>query len=195
MRKIKTILIATVLLGIYAISASADDNFLTGDSKLACEATMCLSTGTRPNECQPSIQKFFSIKMKKPGDTIKERLKFLKKCPSSNDSSEMQALVVAIANGAGQCDAASLNSELQQTFDDGNGGYLGIIIGNQLPGYCNIYLNNQYVQFGDSMPKYVGLPERGGLWVNASDYDLMLAAYNARVAQEDAAKALAQNNN
>lgn len=47
---------------------------LTGDSKLACEAIICLSTSTRPSECNSALQKYFSLKPKKrPG--------FLQQCP------------------------------------------------------------------------------------------------------------------
>ena len=37
--------------------AWADEHELTGDPKLACEAILCLSSGTRPGECGPSIAK------------------------------------------------------------------------------------------------------------------------------------------
>ena len=185
MKKITLSLI--LIIGFLASSVRADDGgMLTGDPKLACEAIICLSTGSRPGECQPSIQKFFSIKAKKPGDTIKERIKFLDKCPASNQTPEMQSLVNAIANGAGRCDTASLNVDLQRQILDGDGYPIGTGIDNNLPDYCSAYNNNIYTNFGDYLPKYVGLPERGGYWVNASDYDSALAAYNVRIAQEDA---------
>ena len=40
-------------LGSTAGTASAQD-VLTGDTRLACEAILCLSSGTRPSECTPS---------------------------------------------------------------------------------------------------------------------------------------------
>lgn len=58
----------------------------TGDKKYACEAIMCLASGSPPHECQPSIRKYLSIHKRKPSDTIKARRNFLKLCPSSNDS-------------------------------------------------------------------------------------------------------------
>ena len=39
-------------LGSTAGTASAQD-VLTGDTRLACEAILCLSSGTRPSECTP----------------------------------------------------------------------------------------------------------------------------------------------
>ena len=53
-----------------------------GEKKQACEAVLCLSSGERPEECQPSLKKYFSIKAKKPWKTFKLRKQFLKKCPS-----------------------------------------------------------------------------------------------------------------
>ena len=47
---------------------------LTGDSKLACEAILCLASPTRLNECQPSLRKYFSLKPE-------HRPHFLAQCP------------------------------------------------------------------------------------------------------------------
>lgn len=57
------------------------DGILAGDTKLACEAILCLSSGTRPSECTPSINKYFSIKHKKWDDTVNARRNFLRLCP------------------------------------------------------------------------------------------------------------------
>ncbi|MCR8679887.1 MULTISPECIES: TrbM/KikA/MpfK family conjugal transfer protein [Campylobacter] len=34
-------------------------NALTGDRKTACEVLLCLSSGTRPSECNPPLARFF----------------------------------------------------------------------------------------------------------------------------------------
>ena len=60
-------------------------NLLTGDKKLACEAVMCLSSGTRPSECNPALHRYFSIHHRKLGDTIRARRDFLRQCPASGD--------------------------------------------------------------------------------------------------------------
>ena len=39
--------------------------------------------------------------------------------------------------------------------------------------------------FSGTVPRYVGIPERGGYWVEARDYDRALAEYNARIKAED----------
>ena len=43
---------------------------LEGDKRLACEAILCLSSGTRPSECAPSLSRYFGISMKKLSDTF-----------------------------------------------------------------------------------------------------------------------------
>lgn len=171
-----------------SMPASAQD-VLTGDTRLACEALLCLASGTRPNECAPSLQRYFSISYRKFSDTIRGRVNFLNLCPASNQTPQMQSLASAIANGAGRCDPASLNVEMR-SWGGGDSGYT--YISNQLPDYCSAYLGNQYSNLGGLTPKYVGIPERGGYWVAGSDYDAALAAYNARIAAEDAAN---KNNN
>ena len=54
---------------------------LTGDPKLACEAIMCLSSGSPPHECQPALNRFFSINLSRPERTVAERMRFLNQCP------------------------------------------------------------------------------------------------------------------
>lgn len=163
--------------------AAAEGDVLTGDTRLACEAVLCLSSGTRPGECSPSLSRYFGIKKKKLSDTLKARLDFLEMCPASNQTAEMTSLVRAISRGAGRCDAASLNRTLIYWTggDDGR-----MYIGNQLPEYCTQYTGHQYTDLGDGQARYVGVPERGGHWVEAGDYDRALAAYNERIRQEDA---------
>lgn len=57
--------------------AGATGSILEGDARSACEAILCLSTGQRPDECRPPIEKLMKMKpWKRPG--------FLRKCPASN---------------------------------------------------------------------------------------------------------------
>lgn len=99
------------VLGSTTTPASAQD-VLTGDTRLACEAILCLSTGTQPSECAPSLRRYFSISHRRFSDTIRGRVNFLKLCPVANQTPQMQALVNAQANGAGRCDAQSLNATM-----------------------------------------------------------------------------------
>ena len=83
------------LLGIAILSASCfmlspaeELAMLTGDVRLSCEAILCLSSSEKPSECQPSLNRYFSIKAKKLKDTIKKRKNFLKLCPVSDEENK-----------------------------------------------------------------------------------------------------------
>ncbi len=140
--------ISLITLSILSITTANAAELLTGKPKLACEAILCLSTGSPPTECSPSLTEYFSIKKKKMKDTIKERIEFLENCPESDQSGEMKTLVKAIANGAGRCDAASLNATLV-----GNP-IIGQCIQPTLPAYCSAYANHEYTEL-NNMPIYV----------------------------------------
>lgn len=135
-----------VLAGLILVAApnSYAGDVLTGDVALACEAILCLSTGSPPGECSPSLSRYFSIDYSDFSDTIKERINFLSLCPASNETPEMQALVNAIANGAGRCDAASLNATLVSYINFGMGGFGTGCISPDKPAYCAAYENHPY---------------------------------------------------
>lgn len=178
-------LIVSVVLAVASLFTSipaSAQSVLTGDTRLACEALLCLASGTRPNECAPSLARYFSISYRRFSDTIRGRVNFLNLCPAGQQTPQMSSLVTAIANGAGRCDAASLNQELVMWYGSADSG--NTYISNQLPDYCSAYINNAYANLGDLTPKYVGDPMNGGYWVPASQYDAALAAYNAWLLQQ-----------
>jgi len=187
-KKVFTLAALMVALGSTAGPASAQE-LLTGDTRLACEAVLCLSSGTRPGECSPSLERYFGIKKRKLSDTIRARLNFLNLCPVANHTPAMQSLVSAISQGAGRCDAASLNSTLTDLWYDSASQQINVFIRNQAPDYCTTYTSNGYTNFVGTLPRYVGDERRGGHWVEAQDYDRALAEYNERIRQEDAAAA------
>lgn len=182
----RKLLFASLMLITFNQSALADD-LLTGDTKLACEAILCLSSATQPAECQPSISRYFSIVRKKFGDTLNARKAFLNLCPSASQSPDMNALTQALVMGAGRCDANSLNSSLRAYTGDENHPFM---ISNQLPGYCRDLFSQPYTNFQQTneIPKYVGRPEREGLWVESRDYQSELAKYQRKLKAEDEAK-------
>ena len=55
MKKCLPAAVAAVAL-LATVPAQADD-LLTGDVRLACEATLCLSSGERPHECSASLKR------------------------------------------------------------------------------------------------------------------------------------------
>ena len=173
----------TAALGASMTAPAMAQELLTGDTRLACEAILCLATGQQPSECTPSLRRYFSISYKKLSDTIKGRINFLELCPVANQTPEMAALVKAMGNGAGRCDATSLNSTLRNWGGSWDDGYT--YVSNSMPSYCAAYTNHAYTDLQDTKPRYVGIPERGGYWVEADKYDQALAEYNERIRRED----------
>ncbi|MBB1597478.1 TrbM/KikA/MpfK family conjugal transfer protein [Achromobacter sp. UMC46] len=171
--------VATPAYSAGAPSVNVGD-VLEGDKRLACEAILCLSSGSRPSECTPSLSRYFGINMKKLSDTLEARRDFLSLCPASEDSKEMSDLVRAISQGAGRCDAAALNIALRSWRGNDEG---GSIISNKRPGYCNVYASHEYTAFDDGLPLYVGTPDEGGFWVEPRDYERELAKYEKELAE------------
>lgn len=167
-----------------ASHALADDNnadVFTGDTKLSCEAILCLSTGKRPDECEPSLTRYFKINEKTFTKTIKERKKFLKLCPAS-DEPGMPELTNDILNGAGRCDSQYLNQNLVETkiFRKCRGTHemescittTKYRISNVLPQYCQVYLDNQFTDLGlkysgqmEWQEKKIFIASPAGQWV------------------------------
>lgn len=179
-------LLSSLVVAVAAFGSVGTANaqeVLTGDTRIACEAVLCLASGTRPSECAPSLNRYFSISARKFKDTLKKRRDFLNLCPVSNQTPEMSSLISAQVNGAGRCDAQALNSSLisYRGWDSGE-----TYISNWMPDYCSAYTGHAYTDFNssDTMPRYVGTPEEGGYWVEARDYDRALAEYNARLEEQ-----------
>ena len=85
-------ILSVILLAVlFSASTQAEDTF-TGQKKAACEAMMCLSTGSPPHECKDSLKKYFKVMVKSslgainPKETLKARKNFLKICPKVDDS-------------------------------------------------------------------------------------------------------------
>lgn len=159
-----------------ALPAQAED-LLTGDVRLACEATLCLSSGYRPHECTASLNRYFSIKHNRLDDAIRGRLNFLKLCPASNEKN-MPQLINAIANGAGRCDAAELNRVMTSYYttqkcyyrsNKAGGTYcqdtIESYVRNAYPSYCQAYFDHDWTTAADAV-KFVGKEKKGGKWVN-----------------------------
>lgn len=178
---LSSLVVAVAAFG--SVGTASAQEVLTGDTRLACEAVLCLASGTRPSECAPSLNRYFSITARKFKDTLKKRRNFLNLCPVSNQTPEMSSLISAQVNGAGRCDAQALNSTLisYRGWDSGE-----TYISNRMPDYCAAYTGHAYTDFNSSgtMPRYVGTPEEGGYWVEAKDYDRALAEYNARLEEQ-----------
>lgn len=178
MKPKKMLLVALVgLVSAAGFTPAISQQTLSGDTKLACEAIICLSTGQRPDQCTPPIQRYFSISFRRISDTLQGRTNFLNLCPKGGDA-QMDALIKGIVNGAGACDAATLNSTLSMWVEDNN----SPVISSALPDYCVAYYTHPYTNLANSLPRYAG-----DQWVEAVDYPAAMAAYAARLAAAAAA--------
>lgn len=142
--KMKSWGIALALSGTLFIplTAAAED-LLTGDTRLACEAILCLSSGNRPSECNPALRRYFSINEEKLKDTLNARRNFLNLCPSSKEP-HMPQLIRAISRGAGRCDAAELNRRGHYEYNaDGSRQW---VVNPNKPAYCNAYENHEWTR-------------------------------------------------
>ncbi len=177
--KPKFLIIGIFTLGAATGTANAQD-VLTGDTRLACQAIMCLSTGSPPNECTPPLKRYFDIRKRRFSSTLKARRDFLSLCPSASSTPEMTSLVKAISNGAGRCDAPALNSALHfSTPGDGGREY----ISNRMPAHCAVYAQHEYTDLGATLPLYVGAPFEGGRWVSAAEYAMAAREYSTQRVQ------------
>ena len=80
MKKTMALLISSLTIGGLG-AAEQQSQLLEGDLRLACEAKLCLAALNPPSECRPSLERYFSIRFKKAGDTANARNQFLSLCP------------------------------------------------------------------------------------------------------------------
>lgn len=86
MKKIVIVGCAIIASSVLMAAEMPELKFLTGDTKLACEAVLCLSSPHRPSECNPSLQRYFSISYKSVSKTHRKRKDFLNQCPQVSDT-------------------------------------------------------------------------------------------------------------
>lgn len=184
MKNIFTGLLFGVIFSSAGMAAQPlDIKEMDGETQLSCSAILCLASATRPAECMPPINHYFSIVRQKFWETLQARLDFLNLCPVDG-ASGMDSMKAVIVRGAGNCDAASLNVSQYVSGPKGNDGR----VMNNMPDYCSAYFNHQYVRLDP--PRYVGTPDRGGFWVDVKDYEVALSAYTARWAEIDRRRGL-----
>lgn len=68
------------ILNAQSLSNGVKIQTLSGDTKLSCEALLCLASPIKPSECALSLARYFGISAKKWKDTITKRKNFLKLC-------------------------------------------------------------------------------------------------------------------
>ncbi|EAH4782439.1 conjugal transfer protein TrbM [Campylobacter coli] len=153
-KKITLALSATLLIS----SNTFADDILTGDTKLACEAILCLSSGTRPSECSSSLARYFSIKFKKPWKTINARRAFLNLCPIQNDANIEDLVLnnlvddVLPVSDPRQCTPNYLNTQVETKRSYSTFGIMSYRINPNMPNFCHALINHAYTDY--KTPKY-----------------------------------------
>lgn len=143
---------------------------LSDDESDACKALLCLSASgsQRPGECAPPISRFFSIKKKKPSDTIDARRDFLMQCPKAKEDPLLSRMAKQYATSAEYCDAKSLNVRL--AMYEGTGGDYGqkfLGISDKMPSDCEaMYTLLAPDYYRTDIPVYVGVMGVDGQWVD-----------------------------
>lgn len=155
-------IISTIGLSLLPLISYADEPLFTGDTKLACEAILCLSSsaGFSESKCSPSLERYFGINKEFWSDTVRARRNFLNLCPASSKEG-MPDLVNAIVNGAGHCDAAHLNKVLyeEKEVERCSGSNKDpdcwretyYRIKSELPNYCRAYVNHEWTDLNSSL--------------------------------------------
>ncbi|OCR84588.1 TrbM/KikA/MpfK family conjugal transfer protein [Campylobacter fetus] len=153
-----------ILILTIAFSSNAFSEELSGDTKLACEAILCLSSSTRPAECSPSIFKFYSISAKKMADTIKKRKAFLNLCPVGSAAVDDKVFMdlrdnILVNFDARECEPDFLNKkiefqdEIDKKFIKTNQiSYRSYRVNPNLPKQCISLSEHQYTYI--NLPKY-----------------------------------------
>ena len=160
---------------LFAQTAAENIQTLQGDVKLACEAILCLSSSIQPAECNPSINRFYSIVRSSYSATVAARLAFLRQCPVGAVTVQMASLTDVISKAYDRCDADHLNQHLVRyakykicdNCEMDGGCSCNIVsvpyISNQKPSYCQSLENHEYTRYDSAT--YVGEPMMNGYWV------------------------------
>lgn len=179
MKRLCILTFLSCLLPITAFSNTININvsYLTGDARTACEVILCLSSGSRPSECNAPIRRYFSIKAKKWHKTLAKRRAFLDLCPAANENAKMSALTTVIQNQEYACDAATLNSRTETKIkrfwrpkDDG-GSYIKRWYKTQsyIPKFCEDLYNHEFTEYSQiKRPQYTCDKNK---WYTASDWE------------------------
>ncbi len=97
-----------IFLGETPLSWGEDQ--LTNEEKLACESILCLSSGERPDECDPALNYFSALKKEALGHKKRPEI-FLKKCPDADADDNMVSLIdVLVDYNCSACTLEQLNA-------------------------------------------------------------------------------------
>ncbi|MFC1118061.1 TrbM/KikA/MpfK family conjugal transfer protein [Pasteurella multocida] len=171
------LVIATLSSSVLADSTSPQIDYLTGDSRTACEVILCLSSaqGKGISECKAPLRKYFSIKARKWHKTLQKRRAFLDLCPAANENAKMSALTTAIQHQEYACDAETLNSRTEtrtRWVSDDEGKHRRVVrtyrTQSYMPKFCEDLYNHEFTEYHQiKKPKYTC----DGKWYSKYDWD------------------------
>lgn len=105
----------TVVLVASSMTRAAAQDVLIGDTRLACEAILCLSAASPPGECTPALSRYFGISFSKPKNTARARANFLNMCPQGKQGQQVPS---SKAQPAGNSAMAADLPPLKKTNQD-----------------------------------------------------------------------------
>lgn len=123
---------------------------LSGDTKLSCEALLCLASPIKPSECAPSLARYFGISAKKWKDTIAKRKSFLQLCPVDNSDSQMiYYRDQVITNLDSECTISALNKRVDKQVIRIENGFniYGFRTNPNLPRSCALLTSSAYTDY------------------------------------------------
>ncbi|EMB5528034.1 hypothetical protein U5686_001906 [Campylobacter coli] len=160
---------AIVAFSLMNVSVSAIDlSEFTGDTKLSCEAVLCLASPYKPSECAPALARYFGFSAKYWSDVVRMRTNFLNLCPLGannaikSDDKELEAWRNSLVNLTGTCYIPDLNKKQQRTIlwveeikrcTHGDGcttvkiNHYGFRIDPNLDNNCKILSSNKYSDY------------------------------------------------
>ncbi|HEG6005757.1 hypothetical protein C3H71_08110 [Campylobacter jejuni] len=112
----KIILLSSLIFGVVSSNAIKLD-VLTGDTKLACEAMLCLASPVKPSECSAALTRYFSIDAKRWSQVVTKRRNFLNLCPvdASSDPEMYKYKNDILVNLDGECSITALNQRIEKS--------------------------------------------------------------------------------
>ncbi|WP_072226566.1 TrbM/KikA/MpfK family conjugal transfer protein [Campylobacter coli] len=161
----KKITFATILFfGVVSSSNAIKLDILTGDTKLACEAMLCLASPVKPPECGAALARYFSIDARKWADVIAKRRSFLNLCPvdASSDPEMYKYKNDILVHLDGECSVSALNNRVEDTLlrtetiqkcSHGDGctteiiKHYGYRINPQLTNSCKLLASSKYTDY------------------------------------------------
>ncbi|TLD80733.1 hypothetical protein LS70_008615 [Helicobacter sp. MIT 11-5569] len=160
----KKVLLSTLIFGV--VSANAIElELLSGDTRLACEAMLCLASPVQPAECSAALTRYFSINAKKWSQVVAKRKSFLDLCPvvASSDPEMYKYKNEILANLDGECSVTSLNNRIENKVirvdkvctNDGDGSGIqcrdvnvyGFRVNPELTNSCKLLSTSSYTDY------------------------------------------------